>query len=96
MDLGRPERFVNMLRIFKPRSPMSMGAWCLSVFGGLASAAAAFLVFDFRVGKCAGRSDCRRGRFNLVARGLDTATIEMRQLLELLARRAGHLGQDGG
>ena len=28
-DLGRPERFLNMLRIFKPRSPMSMGAWCL-------------------------------------------------------------------
>lgn len=38
MDLGRPERFVNMLRVFKPRSPMSMGAWCLSVFGGLATA----------------------------------------------------------
>src|SRR3712207_7763476 len=32
------ERFVNMLRIFKTRSPMSMGAWCLSVFGGLAGA----------------------------------------------------------
>ena len=29
MDLGRPARFLNMLRIFKPRSPMSMGAWCL-------------------------------------------------------------------
>ena len=39
MDLGRPERFLNMLRVFKPRSPMSMGAWCLSVFGALASAA---------------------------------------------------------
>jgi formate-dependent nitrite reductase membrane component NrfD len=39
MDLGRPERFFNMLRIFKPRSPMSMGAWALSAFGGLASAA---------------------------------------------------------
>jgi formate-dependent nitrite reductase membrane component NrfD len=39
MDLGRPERFYKMLRIFKPRSPMSMGAWALSVFGGLASAA---------------------------------------------------------
>jgi formate-dependent nitrite reductase membrane component NrfD len=38
LDLGRPERFYNMLRIFKPRSPMSMGAWCLSVFGGLAAA----------------------------------------------------------
>jgi hypothetical protein len=35
MDLGRPERFYNMLRIFKPRSPMSLGAWALSAFGGL-------------------------------------------------------------
>jgi formate-dependent nitrite reductase membrane component NrfD len=38
LDLGRPERFYNMLRVFKPRSPMSMGAWCLSAFGGLAAA----------------------------------------------------------
>jgi hypothetical protein len=39
MDLGRPERFVKMLRIFKPRSPMSMGAWALTLFGNLAAAA---------------------------------------------------------
>jgi hypothetical protein len=39
LDLGRPERFYNMLRIFKPRSPMSLGAWALSAFGGLAAAA---------------------------------------------------------
>ncbi len=39
LDLGRPERFYNMLRIFKPRSPMSMGSWCLTVFGSLLSAA---------------------------------------------------------
>jgi hypothetical protein len=39
LDLGRPERFVNMLRIFKPRSPMSMGAWALTAFGNLAAAA---------------------------------------------------------
>jgi hypothetical protein len=39
LDLGRPERFCNMLRIFKPRSPMSMGAWALTVFGNLAAAA---------------------------------------------------------
>jgi hypothetical protein len=38
MDLGRPERFYNMLRIFKPRSPMSTGAWCLTLFGNLAAA----------------------------------------------------------
>lgn len=39
MDLGRPARFFNMLRIFKTRSPMSMGAWALSVFGGIGAAA---------------------------------------------------------
>jgi formate-dependent nitrite reductase membrane component NrfD len=38
-DLGRPLRFFNMLRVFKPRSPMSMGSWCLSAFGGLLAAA---------------------------------------------------------
>jgi hypothetical protein len=41
MDLGRPERFYNMLRVFKPRSPMSMGAWALTLFGTLAAAAVA-------------------------------------------------------
>ena len=40
-DLGRPERFLNMLRIFKPRSPMSMGAWCLSAFTNAAAGAVA-------------------------------------------------------
>jgi formate-dependent nitrite reductase membrane component NrfD len=39
MDLGRPERFLNMLRVFKPRSPMSMGAWALTAFGNLAAGA---------------------------------------------------------
>jgi formate-dependent nitrite reductase membrane component NrfD len=38
-DLGRPERFLNMLRVFKPRSPMNMGAWCLVAFSGTAAAA---------------------------------------------------------
>lgn len=31
-DLGRPGRFLNMLRVFKLRSPMSMGAWILVAF----------------------------------------------------------------
>ena len=31
-DLGRPARFLNMLRVFKRRSPMSVGAWTLAVF----------------------------------------------------------------
>ena len=33
-DLGRPLRFLNMMRIFKPRSPMNTGAWCLVAFSG--------------------------------------------------------------
>ena len=38
-DLGRSERFYKMLRIFKPRSPMSTGVWALTAFGNLAAAA---------------------------------------------------------
>ena len=33
MDLGRPERFLHMLRVFKLRSVMSLGTWGLSTFG---------------------------------------------------------------
>lgn len=40
MDLGRPERFYNMLRVFKPTSPMSLGTWILSSFGSAAGVAA--------------------------------------------------------
>ncbi|MDQ4106649.1 MAG: polysulfide reductase NrfD [Actinomycetota bacterium] len=40
-DLGRPERFYNMLRIAKWRSPMSMGTWGLSVFASLSGLVAA-------------------------------------------------------
>jgi hypothetical protein len=29
-DLGRPERFLNMLRVFKVTSPMSVGSWIRS------------------------------------------------------------------
>src|SRR5262249_13388647 len=39
-DLGRPERFLNMLRRFKPQSPMSVGAWPRAVFGGACAGAA--------------------------------------------------------
>lgn len=37
-DLGRPSRFLNMLRMFKPQSPMSMGAWALAGFGTFSGA----------------------------------------------------------
>ena len=40
-DLGRPSRFANMLRVFKPTSPMSMGTWILTAYGPLVGLAAA-------------------------------------------------------
>ncbi|MER7982858.1 NrfD/PsrC family molybdoenzyme membrane anchor subunit [Streptomyces sp. NPDC095817] len=43
-DLGRPARFLNMLRVFKPTSPMSMGSWLLSAYGPAAGIAAASAV----------------------------------------------------
>ena len=39
-DLGRPQRFLAMLRVFKPQSPMSVGAWTLAAFGSFSGAAA--------------------------------------------------------
>jgi hypothetical protein len=32
-DLGRPLRFINMLRVFKVTSPMNMGSWLLTANG---------------------------------------------------------------
>jgi hypothetical protein len=40
-DLGRPERFPNMLRVFKVTSPLSVGSFILAPFSALSSAALA-------------------------------------------------------
>ncbi len=45
LDLGRPSRFLAMLRVFKLRSAMSVGAWTLVAFCGAAVPAAALLAF---------------------------------------------------
>jgi hypothetical protein len=39
-DLGRPERFLNMMRVFKVTSPLSVGSWILAPFSGLAAVSA--------------------------------------------------------
>jgi formate-dependent nitrite reductase membrane component NrfD len=40
-DLGKPSRFLNMLRVFKVTSPMSVGSWLLVANGGVVTLAAA-------------------------------------------------------
>ena len=39
-DLGRPERFLHMMRTFKVTSPMSVGSWILTGYSGLVGVAA--------------------------------------------------------
>jgi hypothetical protein len=55
-DLGRPERFLHMLRVFKPTSPLSVGTYILAPFSALAGAAAASQVTGLlpRLGRLAG------------------------------------------
>jgi formate-dependent nitrite reductase membrane component NrfD len=43
-DLGRPERFLHMLRVFRPTSPMSVGSWVL--VGAASSSAGAALLAE--------------------------------------------------
>jgi formate-dependent nitrite reductase membrane component NrfD len=40
IDLGRPKRFLNMLRVFRPSSPMNVGSWVLSTEAPLAAGSA--------------------------------------------------------
>ena len=55
-DLGRPERFLNMLRVIKPTSPLSVGSFILAPFSALSSAALASNLTDRlpRLGRLAG------------------------------------------
>jgi formate-dependent nitrite reductase membrane component NrfD len=39
-DLGRPSRFLNMLRVFRPTSALNMGSWVLASSTGLTTLAA--------------------------------------------------------
>lgn len=65
-DLGRPSRFLNMLRVFKPQSAMSMGSWALTGFGASAAASSLADLLDTEVGennfastlRAAGRAGC--------------------------------------
>jgi formate-dependent nitrite reductase membrane component NrfD len=55
-DLGRPARFINMMRVFKPTSPMSVGTWILAAYAPLnfASTASELTGIAPRLGRSAG------------------------------------------
>ncbi len=64
-DLGRPERFINMLRVLKPQSAMSVGSWTLTTFS--ASSAGALLP---ALAKVAGTSSAAFGAMMLTYTGV--------------------------
>jgi Polysulphide reductase, NrfD len=46
MDLGDPARFLNMLRVMKPGSPMSVGVWTIALFTAISFAACVAVFVD--------------------------------------------------
>ncbi|MBW3621384.1 MAG: polysulfide reductase NrfD [Actinobacteria bacterium] len=55
IDLGRPARFLNMLRVFRPSSAMSVGSWALAATASAAGASAVLpAVGARRLGDAAG------------------------------------------
>lgn len=68
-DLGRPSRFVNMLRVFKPTSPMSVGSWLLAVYAPANFAAAGTALLGRRT-PVLGRAAPAVGAVTTVAAGL--------------------------
>ena len=53
LDLGRPSRFLNMIRVFRPSSPMNMGAWILCA-ASPAAISASFLAKRGWIGEVSG------------------------------------------
>jgi len=53
VDLGKPSRFANMLRVFRPSSPMSVGSWILAGAAPLAAGSAVLHDADGALGALA-------------------------------------------
>lgn len=64
-DLGRPSRFLNMLRVFRPTSPMNVGAWILSGAAPLAITAGLFSNRQGLLGKVGSAAGYGSGLFGL-------------------------------
>jgi formate-dependent nitrite reductase membrane component NrfD len=60
-DLHRPARFLHMLRVLKPTSPLSVGTWILSPFATFAAATAATEVWGWWRGDRGDGGWLRRG-----------------------------------
>ena len=71
-DLGKPSRALNMMRTVKLTSPMSVGSWILTAFGGFAGAALASEVGRPLLERRSGARRIRR-RSAVVSKALELA-----------------------
>ena len=74
-DLGRRERWLNMLRVFRPTSPMSVGSWVLAASGGAASSAAMFSRSDGFLGSLGDLSGAGAGLLGLPLAGYTAVLV---------------------
>ena len=71
-DLGRPERFLNMMRVVKISSPMDLGTWILSGFG-----VGSGVTFAVELDRITGQKLLPLGPLRKVLHGLETpAAVE--------------------
>src|SRR5579862_1713482 len=68
-DLQSPKRFYNMMRIFRPTSPMSLGSWTLAAFGTLSGLTALGQAVEDVTGLAAGRWLARAASLPAAAAG---------------------------
>ncbi len=89
-DLGRPARFINMLRMFKPTSPMSVGVWLLGVYAPAAQRRGCSASCSGReLGRTAAPLTRRHGGAALLGAGVASYTAA---LIANTARPAWHEG----
>ena len=70
-DLGKPQRFLNMLRVFRPTSPMNVGAWILTGTGGASFGA---LLFQGKTGLLGTLGEIAGYKAGVLGLGLATYT----------------------
>lgn len=69
LDLGKPERFLNMLRVFRPTSPMSVGSWIVAAEGPLAAGSALLSGSSGVLGAVASAAGAGAGAFGSLMTG---------------------------
>lgn len=74
-DLGVPARFLNMLRMFKVTSPMSVGSWILAGFGAATASAAVHSLSGGRLGTLGRASQIAAGALGLPLSSYTAALI---------------------